>query len=194
MKKTAAGGSATGGSTKHDASAKHAGTKKKHGRARSKAQIAAEKKFQEAGAHAAHVHAVYRHQHHLAAPKRLSPGDVACCSATALAASARLSGLPVTDADILALYLATTEDPDAGASILATLEAAQMYGIGDYRPVSFAPVTFPRTGDVLGRDLAGGPHAVTLDGHGAWSWGQWYPVSCGFLAGADQAWGITWLS
>jgi hypothetical protein len=73
------------------------------------------------------------HRHHH--PKRkLSAGDVACCSAEALAASLRLAGHPVTDEDVLELYWLTASDPDEGASILATLEAAQRFGLAGIRP------------------------------------------------------------
>lgn len=61
-------------------------------------------------------------------------GGVACCSAEALAASLRLAGVPVGDADVLALYWRTADDEDAGASILATLEAAARFGLAGYRP------------------------------------------------------------
>jgi hypothetical protein len=65
---------------------------------------------------------------------------VACCSAEALAASLRLTGWPVTDADVLALYWHTARDEHAGASILATLEAAAEYGLAGVRPLEFGPV------------------------------------------------------
>lgn len=70
-------------------------------------------------------------------PKRqLALGEgVACCSAEALAASLRLTGRTVSDADVLALYRRTAADLDAGASILATLEAAAEYGLAGYRPL-----------------------------------------------------------
>jgi hypothetical protein len=62
---------------------------------------------------------------------------VACCSAEALAASLRLSGWPVSDEDVLALYWHTARDEHAGASIVATLEAAAEFGLAGVRPVSF---------------------------------------------------------
>jgi hypothetical protein len=68
---------------------------------------------------------------------------VACCSAEALAASLRLTGRPVSDEDVLALYWHTARDEDAGASILATLEAAGEFGLAGVRPVSFGPVSVP---------------------------------------------------
>jgi hypothetical protein len=70
----------------------------------------------------------------------LVPGDVECCAAQALAASLRLAlGAAVHDEDVLALYWRTADDPEEGASILATLEAAREYGLSGVRPSSFAP-------------------------------------------------------
>lgn len=67
--------------------------------------------------------------------RQLAAGSgVACCSAEALAASLRLAGVPVSDADVLALYWRTADDEDAGASILATLEAAAEFGLAGRRP------------------------------------------------------------
>ena len=78
-------------------------------------------------------------KHHGTAKKRgLALGEaVACCAAEAVAASARLAGWPVGDADVLALYELTADSPDAGASILATLDAAYVFGLAGVRPVSF---------------------------------------------------------
>jgi hypothetical protein len=67
--------------------------------------------------------------------RKLALGSaVACCSAEALAASARLAGYQVSDADVLELYWRTARDPDEGATILATLEAAQEFGLAGLRP------------------------------------------------------------
>ena len=60
---------------------------------------------------------------------------VACCAAEALAASLRLTGWPVSDRDVLALYELTADGPDEGASIEATLEAAAARGLGGRHPV-----------------------------------------------------------
>jgi hypothetical protein len=75
-------------------------------------------------------------------PKRqlVLAGGVACCSAEALAASLRLAGWPVDDDDVLALYRRTARDDDAGASILATLEAAGEYGLAGVRLIRFDAV------------------------------------------------------
>jgi hypothetical protein len=124
---------------------------------------------------------------------------VACCSAEALAASLRLSGWPVSDADVLALYLRTTRDLDAGASILATLEAAAEFGLAGTRPVSFEKVMpddarsliAGGAGLILGVDLPG-PHAV-LDTGSEWvSWGQAWPVSAFPDVVLEEAWTVGW--
>jgi hypothetical protein len=65
---------------------------------------------------------------------------VSCCAAEAVAASLRLAGRPVSPADVLALYRCTADSPDAGASIVATLEAALAFGLAGVRPVEFDPV------------------------------------------------------
>lgn len=60
--------------------------------------------------------------------------DVACCSARAVAESLRLAlGVPVSHDDVLALYWLVADDPDAGASILATLDAASEFGIAGFK-------------------------------------------------------------
>lgn len=84
-------------------------------------------------------HAPPKKHHKPAAKKRgLALGDMAaCCAAEALAASLRQAGRPVADEDVLALYARTAADLDAGASILETLEAAWLYGLGGVRPVDY---------------------------------------------------------
>ena len=73
--------------------------------------------------------------HHPVRKLALGAG-VACCSAEAVAASLRLAGWPVGDEDVLALYWRTAGDVDAGASILATLEAAAEFGLAGCRPAA----------------------------------------------------------
>lgn len=86
--------------------------------------------------HKATVHTKAHHPHHAKA-RGLALGDsVACCAATALAESARLQGFRVSDEDVLALYWHTADDPDAGATIEATLEAAWRFGLAGVRPGS----------------------------------------------------------
>jgi hypothetical protein len=131
---------------------------------------------------------------------------VACCSAEALAASLRLSGWPVSDADVLALYLRTTRDLDAGASILATLEAAAEYGLAGVRPVRFAAVELTEASggnlgvhpgssrapaSILGLALPA-PHAVLDTGTEWMSWGQAWPVSAFPDVVIEEAWLVDW--
>jgi hypothetical protein len=76
--------------------------------------------------------------------RQLALGEgVACCSAQALAASLRLAGVPVSDDDVLALYWRTASDADAGASILATLEAASRFGLARVRPAEVHELNMP---------------------------------------------------
>jgi hypothetical protein len=180
---------AKGHTAKHARGAKHAGTKKH--RPASAAQAAAWKKFQQAGAHANHVHAVARHQGH-AQPAKWSPNaDIACCAAEALAASLRLTGRAVSGEDVLNLYWHTASHEDAGARLWDTIEAAAEHGLAGVRPLDARPASALETGVVIGMDLAE-RHALTVDGHGVWTWGEWRPAPCGLLAGADEAWVITW--
>jgi hypothetical protein len=180
---------AKGHTAKHHRTAKHAGTKKH--RPASAAQAAAWKKFQQAGAHANHVHAVARHQGQ-AQPAKWSPNlDVACCAAEALAASLRLAGRAVADEDVLELYWRTAGHEDSGAGLLETIEAAATYGLAGVRLIDARPAAQLTAGVVLGVDLAE-RHALTVDGHGVWTWGEWRPASCGLLAAADEAWELTW--
>lgn len=178
----------------HGHTKKHAGGTKHAGSAKHKpsaAQQAARKKFQQAGAHAAHLHAVAKHQGH-PKPAKWSPcAGVACCAVEALAASLQLAGHPATGADVLDLYWRITGDPDAGATIEAAIEAAAEYGLAGVRPLDARPAKRLTDGVVLGVDLAQ-RHALTLDGHGVWTWGQWRPASCGLLATANEAWELTW--
>lgn len=174
--------------------AKHAGSAKHHLSHKHKPsakQLAAEKKWQHAGAHAAHVHAVARHQQHAKAAK-WSPGlDVASCAAEALAASLRLTGRTVTEQDILDLYWLTAPDEDAGATILATIEAAAVHGLAGVQLRDARPATVLGTGVILGLDLEE-RHAMVVDGHGVWTWSEWQPASCRLLTGVDEAWEVTW--
>lgn len=179
---------AKGTTKKHAGGTKHAGS---HKHAPSKAQQAARKKFQAAGAHAAHQKAVARHATH-AKPVKWSPtSDVSCCAIEALAASLRLTGQPVADADILDLYWRITDDPDAGATLETAIGAAAEFGLGGARLVGAHPASTLVDGVVFGVDLAE-RHALTVDRHGVWSWGEWRPASCGLLAAADEAWTLDW--
>jgi hypothetical protein len=139
--------------------------------------------------------------------------DVACCSARAVAESLRIASGPVlSDDDVLGLYFRTTSDPDAGETILATLMAAQRYGLAGHRPFIIdrlyppdplhtalrcmrdpdlsAPVAWG--GLILGLGLPQCPHAVVQHDGAWWSWGQ--PCDPDGFPGAviEEAWAVTW--
>ena len=128
----------------------------------------------------------------------LSPGEVQCCAAQALATSARLAGHRVSDEDVLALYWHTASDPEAGASVEATMEAAWRYGLGGVRPRfevakahDFMTDFIPRGGLILGVELPG-PHAVLAAPDGWWSWGE--PFNPADWPGmvVEEAWAVSW--
>jgi hypothetical protein len=116
--------------------------------------------------------------------------DLACCPSEALAASLRLTGRPVSDYAVWALHERVRDADDAGASILATLEAASTWGLGGVRPVSWSPAG-AGPGTVLGVDLPG-PHTVTVAPCGCWlSWGELHQP---WGATAEECWEVTWPS
>lgn len=181
-----------GVTAKHAGSAKHHHTKKHHP---SNKQIAIKKAQQLIagfGLIITHAHTVAHHHHHVKKAKWTPNADVACCAAQALAASARLAGHAVSDADVLALYWLTASHPDEGASLEATIAAAASFGLGGARLGDARPASALRTGTVLGADLTE-RHAVTVDGAGVWTWGEWRPASAQLLAATDEAWELTWL-
>ena len=168
---------------------KHAGTSKHHHAAAHAKHHPAHQKHQGAGHHPhAKVHAKAKHPHHAKA-HALSLGDVACCTADALAASLRLAGWPVGADDILTLHRLTAASPDAGAPIWRTLEAAYAYGLAGVRPVDFLPVSdLDMPGPLLlGVELPG-PHAVCADGGTWWSWGERWCPCCFPDAVIEEAW------
>ena len=66
------------------------------------------------------------------------------CAAVALANHLyAVTGLRASDEDVLDLYWLTADDPGAGTSVLATLEAAAEFGLGGMRPVACRPVQQP---------------------------------------------------
>ncbi len=180
----------------HGHRAKHAGSAKHHvgtGKHKPSAkQLAAEKKWQQAGAHARrHQHVVGKHEQHAKAAKWSPNLDVACCAAEALAASLRLTGREVPPVAVLDLYWHTATHEDQGAGLWETITAAAEWGLAGVRPLDARPADALLTGVIVGVDLAE-RHAMVLDGHGAWTWGAWRPLPCGLLAGVDEAWEVTW--
>jgi hypothetical protein len=135
------------------------------------------------------------------------------CAAVALANSLlAATGLRVSDRDVLDLYWLTADDPDAGAGILATLEAAAEYGLGGMRPLicsNEAETTNPGAGIVVDLHLQQaqrrqpvwdaepspdwGAHAALLAGDKVISWGREIPVTGDFLAQrVAGAWTVEW--
>ena len=142
--------------------------------------------------------------HHQAHAKGLAPvlGDVACCVSEALAASLRLTGAPVSDADVLALHRAAGASDGRGAPVWAVLEAASAFGLGGFRlgqafqpdlvPDVFLADRVPVHGLILGLELPG-PHTVLATPEGWWSWGELYCPWCDFPdAVVDEAWAVSW--
>ena len=142
--------------------------------------------------HPSHSHVVGKHHKHTKPAKWSPMDDIACCAAQALAASLRLTGRRVTDADILDLYWRTAGHADAGATLADTIAAAAEYGLGGVRLADARPTIRLGDGVVIGADLTE-RHAMTMGGHGVWTWGQWLPASCNLLGAVDEAWELTWL-
>jgi hypothetical protein len=156
-------------------------------------------------AHQKHLaHLAAEHKAHLAhlkhigkTPKKrgLALGDaVACCAAEALAASLRLSGLSVSDADVLALHRLSGADDEAGGTILAALEAASEFGLAGVRLASFMPAAIYETKlqkFVVGVDLPG-PHTVLAAPDGWWSWGELHDPAAWPDAVIEEAWAVSW--
>jgi hypothetical protein len=123
--------------------------------------------------------------------KQLALGEgVACCSAEALAASLRLAGWPVSDADVYALYRLTSTDDNAGADIQATLETAMWAGLAGVRVTAYWPASPMSQAVLLG--LTDPDHAVLATPEGWWSWGQLYDHGFLSAAGTDEAWELRW--
>lgn len=167
---------------KHAGTAKHKPTPKHKPTAHKKAATAHKQTARRTALTAKAAHA-----------RALSIGDVSCCTADALAASLRLSGWTVTAADVLALYRLTADSPDAGASIVATLDAAYVFGLAGVRPVSFAEVRDLDTPGplLLGVDLPG-RHTVLAHEGRWWSWSEPFPLAAFPDAVIEEAWEVTW--
>ena len=191
---------------KHPAHAKAAkATKKKTSKARSKAAKSTKHKATAAtskhAAHEAHLKHLHQlHEEHLAHEKKVGLSlaeGVECCAAEALAASLRLAGGVVSDDDVLELHWRAGGTADDGVSILAALEAAQEYGIGAFRLVSFGCVKSPYeiraidTPLILGLELPG-PHAALAEPGRWWSWGKRYDPAAFPGAVIEEAWAVSW--
>jgi hypothetical protein len=164
------------GTSKHVSTAKHTPTAHKKAATAHK-QVARRTASQVKAAHA----------------RALSLGDVSCCTADALAWSLRAAGWPVEAADVLALYKLTADSADAGASIVATLDAAYVFGLGGVRPLGFGLAEPDAPGPlVLGVDLPG-RHSVLALPDGSWlTWGVRYPPAHFPDAVIEEAWAVTW--
>lgn len=169
---------------KHAGTSKHAWTAAKHTPTAHKKAATAHK--QTARRTATQVKAAHA--------RALSAGDVSCCSADALAWSARLAGWAVSAADVLELYKLTADSACEGATVVATLDAACVFGLGGVRPLGFGRVTDLETPGplILGVDLPGRHTVLALpDGH--WlTWGVRYPPWCFPAAVIEEAWAVTW--
>ncbi len=129
-------------------------------------------------------------------PRKWSPGsDVACCSAEALGT---LLGWDA--AQVLALYWRTASDPDAGASILDTVRAAQLMGSGSLPDASIAASlsTVPQLSPpgkalslILGVALPE-PHAIAVPPDGTWwSWGEPFDPAAWPDLTIEEAWAVS---
>lgn len=196
------GTAAKGHTSKHVGTSKHHATSKHHPTRHAKAT----------GGTTHHVATKAKHTTH--ARGLAVAGEVACCTAEALAASLRLAGWPVGYEDVLALHRLTGADDERGAPILATLETASAFGLAGVRPQWFAmsrsnttlaaAVRMTATDQAMAVDLAvmppnlilgvdlPGAHAVLATPGGWWSWGDlWCP--CEFPdAVIEEAWVVTW--
>lgn len=115
--------------------------------------------------------------------RQWSPGsEVACCSAEALG---MLLGFGYED--VLALYWSTADGPDAGASILATLEAAQIQGTPLDLEFGWPDFKVPL---ILGLTLPE-PHVVAGTPDGTWwSWGEPFNRGDWPELEIDEAWAV----
>lgn len=182
MKKPAARGS----TAKHAGSKKHAGSSK---------HAPAHHKPAAKGPQHQPNHTVAKHPHHAKA-RQLSPGGIACCAAEAVAASARLAGYEITPEAVVELHVRCGGSEHAGVPISKALCGALEFGIGGVYPLGFRLLLAPMREDgvVVGTTLPGGPHAVTLDRQGYWSWGEWHSGGTEYLAEIEESWKVWWPS
>ncbi len=177
----------TGTSKKRAGGTKHHGgksaTAKKHHPQHQPAQA------HQGGKHAAPAHGK--------SPRRGLPllaNGVCCCTPEALAESLRMAGWPAERGDMLELYFAMTDDPNAGVSIPAALEAASKFGVAGVKPVSWAqiPNELWQPGDIEGWLMDNGDrHSVALTRSGMISWGEhWMPDT--LPRTVEETWTIRW--
>jgi hypothetical protein len=105
-----------------------------------------------------------------------------------------MAGWPVGDEDVLALYFLTTDDPEAGATIPAMLEAASRFSLAGVHPISWEPIADEafQPGDIQGWQLLDGDrHTVTMTRTGVFSWSEhWLPGD--LPAVAEETWNVRW--
>lgn len=115
-----------------------------------------------------------------------------CCTVDALAASLRLAGWPVGDADVLALYELAADGPDSGTSIWAALDGAYKHGLAGVRPLGYDLADPEEPGVLLlGVDLPGA-HTVCAEPAGWWSWGELWQPAAFPDAVIEEAWRVVW--
>lgn len=121
---------------------------------------------------------------------------VACCAAEAVAASLRLAGHQVTGGQVLELHQLAGGGDDDGVSIGEALSAAWLFGLAGRKPADMRHIALdgPLAGSlIVGLELPGGPHAVTVDPGGqVWSWGERVPLASLQPQALIDAWVVTW--
>lgn len=128
------------------------------------------------------------------AARGLAIGDLyPVCVPEALAASLRVLGYPVTDADIMDLFWWAAGDAEVGCSIQAAIEAAGERGLAGVR-LTYAEMVEYGQPDCAILGLAGPQHTVYATGDGWWTWGtlaqpQEFPDAI-----IEEAWAVTWES
>ena len=115
---------------------------------------------------------------------------VPCCSAEALAASLRLAGWPVSDADTYRLHVLAGGAENSPVAIQAALEAATRAGLAGIRLLRYWAASPASLEVVLG--LTEPDHAVLATPEGWWSWG--FLLGHGFMpyTEIDEAWELRW--
>jgi hypothetical protein len=113
--------------------------------------------------------------------RSLSPGDVGCCSAEAVAAYLRLAGIPVSDTRMLEMFECAGGHPDRGIPLEDMLAASGL-------PFTQADPDAPGI-LILGIDLPG-PHAVLATPDGWWSWGELHSPDEFPDAVIEEAWAL----